>query len=175
MENKAMAYIACSVDGFIAGPGNDLSFLEKVQLEGEDYGYRAFMDTVSCLVMGRNTYDWLIQHTGWPYADKEVWVVSSRNMPPKEGVNWYHGPAEKLIPKLKNERKGNIYCDGGKLIQSLLQAGQIDSLIISVIPVLLGQGIPLFGALSSPQALHLAGTKSFSSGLVQLHYTISKP
>ncbi|MCU0373800.1 MAG: dihydrofolate reductase family protein [Chitinophagaceae bacterium] len=174
MDNKAMAYMACSVDGYIAGPGNDLSFLEKVQLEGEDYGYRAFMKNVSCLVMGRNTYDWLTQHAGWPYADKEVWVVSSRNVPQTEGARWYNGAAENLVQQLKSTQKGNIYCDGGKLIQSLLQAGQIDSLIISVIPVLLGQGIPLFGFLTSPQPLQLIEVKSFSSGLVQLHYTIGK-
>ncbi|MCL1668296.1 dihydrofolate reductase family protein [Elizabethkingia ursingii] len=172
---KLILYISYSLDGYIAQSGDDLSFLEKVQREGEDYGYNDFTATVDTVIMGRRTYDWILnQGVDFPHQDKESYIITRTERPSENGVNFYNGNLRDLIVKLKSENGKNIFCDGGaEIVNELLKEKLFDELIISVIPVLLGNGIRLFKEGIPAQDLALVSSKSFESGLMQLHYKIN--
>jgi len=172
---KLILYISCSLDGYIAQPGDDLSFLGKVQREGEDYGYNDFTSTVDTVIMGRRTYDWILnQGVDFPHQDKESYIITRTERPSENGMNFYNGNLRDLIVKLKSENGKNIFCDGGaEIVNELLKEKLFDELIISVIPVLLGNGIRLFKEGIPAQDLALVSSKSFESGLMQLHYKIN--
>jgi dihydrofolate reductase len=159
---KVILYISSSLDGFIAGPNNDLSFLDKMHLEGEDYGYTSFVNSIDTVLVGRKTYQWVIdQGYEYPHGNKMTYV--------------YDGDLKTLVAKLKTEKGRNIYCDGGaKIVNMMLQAGLIDEIILSVIPVLLGAGTSLFSTTYPKKALKLLKSQSYSSGLTQLHYRLAK-
>ncbi|OPB88976.1 dihydrofolate reductase [Elizabethkingia ursingii] len=170
-----MLYIPCFLDGYIAQPGDDLSFLGKVQREGEDYGYNDFTSTVDTVIMGRRTYDWILnQGVDFPHQDKESYIITRTERSSENGMNFYNGNLRDLIVKLKSENGKNIFCDGGaEIVNELLKEKLFDELIISVIPVLLGNGIRLFKEGIPAQDLALVSSKSFESGLMQLHYKIN--
>ncbi len=173
-SRKLILYISCSLDGFIAKPNDDLSFLEKVQVEGEDYGYYDFISTVDAVIVGRKTYDWVIgQGYEFPHKDKESYIIT-RELKPKEGnVTFYNADLKSLVAKLKSETGKNIFCDGGSAVANmLLKLKLIDEIILSVIPVILGDGIPLFEKGIPEKELELISSKSFKTGLVQLHYKV---
>jgi dihydrofolate reductase len=170
MPRKIILYIACSLDGYIATQNDDISFLQCVEKEGEDYGYTKFTETVDTLILGRKTYQKVIE-MGYNYhPDKEVYVLSQT----KNEAPFYNGDLLELVQKLKNKEGKNIYCDGGsQLIKALLGLGQIDEIIVSIIPVMLGAGIRLFAERSEElNNLELLGCTPFETGLVQLHYAI---
>ncbi len=174
MTRKLTLYIAASADGFIAAPNDDLSFLNSVELPGEDYGYNAFMATVDTVLLGRKTYD-KVRSMGvdQPHADKECYVITRT---PRENIGtttFYSGDLAALVQKLKGEPGKRIFCDGGgEIIDELLHADMIDEIIVSVIPVILGSGTPLFKPGRTQQSLKLITAQSFASGLVQLHYEV---
>jgi len=166
-----MLYIAVSVDGFIADSDGGLDFLSMVETEGEDYGYGAFMDQIDTVIMGRKTYDKILSMgVANPHADKTLYVLS-RSMSDKEGVHRFEGPVADLVSNLKATEGKSIFCDGGAdTIQQLLKENLMDTIILSIIPVLLGEGIRLFDGNYPSSRLQLIKTQSFSSGLVQLEY-----
>lgn len=176
---KLIVYIAMSLDGYIAGPGDDLSFLSAVETEGEDYGYAAFCRQVDTVIIGRKSYEKVLaMGFDYPHTDKQVYVVS-RTPRPEACTGWlqfYSEPLPQLVAQLKSREGAHIYCDGGAEIVNLLLGEQlVDELILSVVPVLLGNGVRLFGACNPVTALTLIDSKSFSSGLVQLHYQRTNP
>ncbi|MCZ4409498.1 dihydrofolate reductase family protein [Cryomorphaceae bacterium 1068] len=171
-NRKLILYISCSVDGFIAKPNDDLSFLEKVQVEGEDYGYYDFMSTVDAVIVGRKTYDWVIgQGYEFPHKDKESYIIT-REVKAKEGnVTFYNGDLMSLVEKLKSVPGKNIFCDGGSRVANMLFREKLfDEIILSIIPVILGNGTPLFEKGIPEKELELVSSESFKTGLVQLHY-----
>lgn len=170
---KSILYIAMSLDGFIAKPNDDLSFLSIVQIEGEDYGYKDFLDSVDSIVLGRKTYDWVIKQVGeLQYMDKEVFVISKSDKPKNGNTIFYSGNLPDLISKLKNSSDKNIFIDGGaQLVNNLMKLDLIDEFIISIIPIFLGKGIRLFNEGIPERQLKLVSSKSFESGLVQIHYS----
>jgi dihydrofolate reductase len=172
-ERSVILYIAMSLDGYIAAPGDDLSFLSMVEAAGEDYGYADFIDTVDTVVLGRKTYDWVMkQVTDFPHADKEAYVITRTPRPAVGNTNFYTGDVGKLIRQLKHASGKKIFIDGGaELVQALLKENLIDEYIISVIPVLLGDGIALFSRGLPKIPLALKQVKSYKTGLVQLHYS----
>lgn len=171
MQRKLIVYIACSLDGYIAAPGDDLSFLETVAQEGEDYGYGAFVETVDTIIMGRKTYDWVLKHAPFSHTDKQVFIVTRTPRASHENIFFYTGRLRPLVEQLKSQTGKHIFCDGGaEVVNALLLENLVDEFIISVIPVLLGKGIHLFKEGRSTQNLSLLSAKSFPSGLVQLHY-----
>jgi dihydrofolate reductase len=175
MQNrKLILYISCSLDGYIAKPGDDLSFLDRVQKDGEDYGYFGFVSTVDTVILGRKTFDWVMaQVDEFPHANKETYVVTRTVRPPMGKVTFYTGNIRDLVLGLKAKEGKNIYCDGGaEIVNGLLREKIFDELIISVIPVLVGEGTRLFGNGRPEQGLELISAKTFDSGLVQLHYKI---
>ncbi|HYH16202.1 MAG TPA: dihydrofolate reductase family protein [Flavisolibacter sp.] len=169
---KVIVYIACSVDGFIAKPNDDLSFLSLVEQEGEDYGYSAFIETVDTVILGRKTYDWVMKQVPvFPHADKETYVVTRTERLSTGNTQFYTGNVKALVNQLKSKPGKNIFVDGGAaLIHSLLKDQLIDEFYISLIPVLLGEGVRLFKNDFTEQTLELVAVKHFKKGLVQLHY-----
>jgi dihydrofolate reductase len=167
-------FIASSLDGYIAKPNDDLSFLKIVEREGEDYGYAAFTANIDAIILGRKTYDYVVKAIGAGHYEngaKDVYVITRTERPSVGKTIFYTGPLTDLVQHLKLENKQNIYCDGGaEIIHELLQHDLIDEFIISVIPVLLGQGTRLFKDNRPEQSLQLLKATSFESGLVQLHY-----
>ncbi len=171
---KLIIFIATSLDGYIAKPNDDLDFLKLVDKPGEDYGYTAFTATVDTILLGRKTYDWVSRHSGsshYDNGDKKVFVITRNNRPDSGNTTFYTGDFIALVKQLKREEGKNIYCDGGaEIIHQLLEDDLIDDLIISVIPVLVGNGTRLFKDNRPEQKLELIETKSYDTGLIQLHY-----
>jgi dihydrofolate reductase len=143
---------------------------------GQDYGYSEFYETVDTVIMGRKTYDWVMtQVDEFPHAGKETYIITRTPQAKINNTTFYNGDINTLIENLKSKTGRNIFIDGGaEIVHLLLQHKLIDELIISVIPILLGEGIRLFKTGFPEQKLELLETKSFKKGLVQLHYKIIK-
>lgn len=171
---KLTLYIAASLDGYIAMPGDDLSFLKLVEKEGEDYGYADFISAIDTIIVGRKTYDWVVKEIGSSYYDKgnrDVYVITRAYRAPEGRTVFYNGNLADLVTELKSGNGKDIFCDGGaEIVNELLKLNMIDELIISIIPVLTGGGIRLFKDHNPYRELELVSSKSFESGLVQNHY-----
>jgi dihydrofolate reductase len=172
MSRKVIVYIATSADGYIAKPNDDLSFLSIVQKEGEDYGYARFIDTVDTVILGRKTYDWVLtQVQEFPHADKETFVITRTARPALGKTVFYTGKLNDLILGLKTKEGSTIFIDGGaEIVNELLRDHLIDEFILSIIPILVGQGIKLFKDGRPEQKLELISSKQFELGVVQLHF-----
>jgi len=172
-------FIACSLDGHIADRDGAIGWLEPYANAGEDHGYERFMDSVDGLVIGRKTYETALGFPQWPYA-KPVFVMSrtlSRDDVPealRDGVEMYAGSPAELLAALAEQGMEALYVDGGQLIQSFLDEGLIDELIVTRVPILLGGGPLLFGSMDSATELEHVETKSFASGLVQSRYAVRR-
>ena len=175
---KISLFIAISLDGYIAKPNNDLSFLKIVEKEGEDYGYAKFTSAIDTLIVGRKTYDYVLKEIGSSHYDngeRDIYVITRTPKPSKGRVTFYTGDIAELVKKLKSENGKDIYCDGGaEVINELLKLDLIDEYIISIIPILLGNGTRLFKDERPEQLLELISSKSFDTGLMQLHYKRKK-
>ncbi|QYO76047.1 dihydrofolate reductase family protein [Devosia salina] len=176
---KGHVFIGASVDGFIARQGGDISWLTQFSNLGEDHGYDAHMARVDGIIMGRGTFEAVKDIEPWFY-EKTVLVLSrtlaSSDVPRSlrsrvEIVN--ASPNEAMMIAEERGWRG-VYIDGGAVIQSFLRAGLIEDMIISRVPVLIGQGLPLFGALDADVGLEHLGTTIFPSGLVQSHYRVKR-
>ena len=171
MSRKLILYIATSLDGYIAKPNDDLDFLNIVQKEGEDYGYSAFISTVDTVIVGRKTYDWVLKQTDFPHADKNTYIITRTERTSVGRTTFYTGNLKELVSQLKSEKGETIFCDGGaEIVNELLNDQLIDEWIISVIPILVGNGTRLFKDGRSEQQLELISIQSYDTGLVQLHY-----
>lgn len=162
-----------SLDGFIATKENDLQFLSLVEQEGEDYGYNHFSETVDTVIIGRKTYEKVLEMGyEYPHTDKDVYIITRTARPSVGTFQFYNGELAKLVNDLKNKPGKNIYCDGGaEIVNELIKSDCIDEYILSVIPILLGDGIRLFKGEVPTQHLKLLSSKQFDKGLVQLHYS----
>lgn len=167
-------FIGASVDGFIARPNGNLDFLPEGG--GEAHGYDEFMASVDSIVIGRKTFETVLAYPIWPYGDKRVVVLSSRpvDFSSVRGgiVEQMAGPAPKIVAKLASTGANHAYIDGGITIQGFLRAGLIQRLIITRVPVLIGDGIPLFGALPHDVRLRHVATQHYPSGLVKSEYHV---
>jgi dihydrofolate reductase len=174
MQMTVSVFVGISVDGFMARPDGALDFLPPGG--GEPHGYEEFMASVDALVIGRKTFETVLAFPEWPYGDKRVIVLSSRP-PDLSAVRGGHvehmagSPAE-IIAKLAASGVRHIYVDGGITIQRFLRAGLINRLIVTRVPVLIGEGIPLFGSLPGDVRLRHVATRSYPSGLVQTEYQV---
>ena len=176
MNRKAILYIAASVDGYIAKPGDNLDFLHLVAREGEDYGYARFYEQIDTVILGKRTYDWVMaQVNEFPHQGKETYVLTREKLNPIGTVQFYSGDLSDLISTLKSKSGKHIFVDGGaQTVHRFLKEGLLDEIIISFIPILLGEGIRLFQEGFSEQKLKLIESKNYPSGLVQVHYQIKK-
>ena len=145
-----IVYIATSLDGFIARKDGGLDWLPSPDASSESASdFDTFLASVDALVMGRNTYDMVQSFGVWPYGDKPVFVLSHRpvDLPADSAarVDCISGTPDKIVADLAGRGLQNLYIDGGETIQAFLRAGEIHRLIVTRIPVLLGEGISLFG------------------------------
>jgi dihydrofolate reductase len=171
---KASVFVGTSLDGFIARANGALDFLPAGG--GEPHGYDEFMATVDALVIGRKTFETVLAFDAWPYGEKPVFVLSTHELapaPPAAVVEHLSGNPAEIVSELAARGIGHIYVDGGITIQRFLQAGLIQRLIITRVPVLIGEGIPLFGALQSDITLKHIATRQYQSGLVQSEYEVA--
>lgn len=173
-KRKVILYISMSIDGFIASKDDDLSWLSVVKKDGEDYGYSDFCKQVDTYIVGRKTYEIVLKLTGGIFPQSEqfnCFVITRKERKNINGITFYNDNIETLINQLKNEEGKDIYCDGGaEIVKLLMNKNLIDEYIISVIPIVLGDGIPLFKGGIPEIKLLAKPSKHYKSGLVQLHY-----
>jgi dihydrofolate reductase len=171
---KISVFIGTSVDGFIARAGGELDFLPEGG--GESHGYTEFMASVDALVIGRNTYEIVLAFPEWPYGEKRVVVLSSKPLDfsgVRGGkVDQMSGAPTEIASKLAASGVQHVYVDGGITVQGFLREGLVDRMIITRVPVLIGQGIPLFGALPRDVRLRQVATQAYASGLVKTEYEV---
>ncbi len=171
----ASVFVGTSVDGFIARPNGDLDFLPEGG--GEPHGYIEFIASVDAIVIGRKTFEKVLTFAAWPYGDKRVVVLSSRplDLSVVRGgvVEQMAGPPAEIVAQLAARAVQHLYIDGGITIQGFLRAGVIQRLIITRVPVLIGEGVPLFGALPRDIRLRHVATRPYPSGLVQSEYLVA--
>jgi len=171
---RASVFVGTSVDGFIARGNGGLDFLPPGG--GEPHGYDEFIATVDALVIGRNTFETVLKFPSWPYGEKPVFVLSTRALAPAPGgaiVERMEGEPAEIVTRLSARGMGHVYVDGGITIQRFLRAGLIQRLIITRVPVLIGEGIPLFGVVPSDIPLKHVATRQYASGLVRSEYEIA--
>lgn len=175
------AFLAVSVDGFIAREDGSVDWLNEINAAmppGEDGGYGDFIATVDAIVMGRHTFATALTFGAWPYGTMPVHVLSRRGtMIPAAlaGTVTTSGEAPAtLVSRLGAAGHRRLYVDGGATVRSFLEAGLIDDLTLTTIPVILGQGIPLFGAALPEVALELGAVRELPLGLVQVRYRVRR-
>lgn len=175
---KIAAFIAVSLDGYIAREDGDLDWLPGPgdEIGSEDYGYKEFFDSVDLLVMGHKTFEKALTFGSWGYGEKPVFVLSSQPIDIPETlrpvVKWRSSSPIELKREFGQMNLRGVYVDGGKTIQRFLVDGLLDELTVSWIPILIGQGIPLFGRLEKDVRLKLVESRSFDNGIVQSRYEI---
>lgn len=178
MGIRFSVFIATSLDGYIARKDGRLDWLPGSDggAMGEDHGYEDFFASVDTLVMGRNTYETVLGFKEWPYRGKRV-IVLSRGYPNSlkplaDGVEGISAAPRDLAHQLEASGASHVYVDGGKTIQGFLDAGLIHDMTITRVPVLIGEGIPLFGPLARDIRLVHQETRAWGSGLAQGRYTV---
>ena len=167
-------YIAASIDGYIAKKDGGLDWLNEVPNPDEsDFGFKDFMESIDAIIMGRNTFEIVLSFGEWPYI-KPVFVLSNtlqaipENL--KDKAEILTGSPASIIKEMNSRKYFNLYIDGGKTIQEFLKHDLIDELIITRIPILLGEGIPLFDLLTKEQKYEHIKTDIFNNSLVKSHY-----
>lgn len=165
-------YIAMSIDGFIARRDGSIDWLEYGHTGDEDYGFKAFFSSIDTLILGRKTYEVVSSFAEWPYSGKRVIVLSNSLRSVREEAEVFCGPLEMLVSKLRSEGVEHVWIDGGVTVSQFLGAGLVDRMTISVLPIILGSGIPLFSQTENELICRLTSSKSYPSGLIQLRYDI---
>lgn len=167
-EPNVKLFIASSLDGFIARTDGSVDWL----FTDDDYGYAEFYETVDVLVMGRKTYDQVLGFGEWPYQGKDCYVFTHRGLRGQPGrVYAVSGEPARVLEQIRERARKGIWLVGGAdLVTGFRSRQLIDEYILSIHPILLGEGIPLFANSAFGEKLALVTSKSYSSGLVQLHY-----
>ena len=174
---RVRVYLGCSLDGCIAGPDNDLSFLHAPGPVGAPpadpgaLGYPAFMAQVGAMLMGRTTFDVVAaMDVPWPYGDTPVLVATTRPLggaaPTVRAVTGDIGALVALARAPAGD--GDVYLDGGALVRQALAAGLVDELCLTILPIVLGRGVRLFDGLEQPTPLEFTGHHRSEQGMVQL-------
>jgi dihydrofolate reductase len=168
-------FVGTSLDGFIARLDGSFDFLPPGG--GEPHGYDEFIASVDAIVIGRKTFETVLTLGPWPYGKKRVVVLSSRpvDLSVVSGgvVEQMAGPPAQIVARLAATGAQNLYIDGGITIQEFLRAGLVQRIVITRVPVLIGQGIPLFGSLPGDIRLRHVATRQYPSGLVNSEYMIA--
>jgi len=173
---KASVFVGTSLDGYLARLDGTLDFLHPPGSEPEPHGYEEFFASVDALVMGRKTFETVLGFAAWPFGLKPVFVLSSAPLAPAPAgavVERMSGPPADILAVLAARGFGHVYVDGGDTIQRFLASGSIHRLVVTRVPVLIGNGIPLFGRLPRDLVLRHVATRTFASGLVQSEYVVT--
>ena len=170
---RVSVFVGASVDGFIARPDGGLDWLPEGG--GEPHGYDEFMASVDTIVIGRKTFETVLTFEDWPYGGKRVVVLSRRPLDlaaAKGAAEQMAGPPAEIVSRLAASGAHHLYVDGGITIQGFLRAGLVQRLVITRVPVLIGEGIPLFGSVPRDIRLRHVMTRHYPSGLVQSEYDV---
>ena len=170
---KLSVFVGTSLDGFIARRNGDYDFLPTDG--GEPHGYDEFIASVDTILIGRNTFEVVLKLPRWPYGDKRVVVLSHRPLDLSKTAGraeQMSGTAPQVVKQLTASGAQHVYVDGGITVQEFLRAGLIHQITITRVPVLIGDGIPLFGALRHDMKLRHLGTRQYKSGLVTSEYEV---
>jgi dihydrofolate reductase len=164
------AFLGMSLDGFIAGPHDELDWLERGGGPPEDHGFAAFFSSVDALLVGRRTWDVVSRFETWPYAEKRVFVLTRRPAAGRHGERFLSGAPAEVVSRLAEAGVVRVYVDGGRVVSQFMAAGLLDELTVSVLPVIIGTGIRLFEDAGPERWLSLESSRVFASGMVQLRY-----
>jgi dihydrofolate reductase len=163
-------YIAVSLDGCIARSDGRIDWLDSMQIPGEDYGYAAFMAAVDTIVIGRATYEQVLAFPAWPFAGRRAVVLTHRALEAHHGEAAHAGPLRPLLRSLADDGARRVYLDGGQAIRQGLREDVVDELTLSTVPLVLGDGRPLFERELPASQWALVSSRAFRTGLVQSHY-----
>jgi dihydrofolate reductase len=173
-DGRITCYIAASVDGFIADADGGVAWLDA--FDGDPGGaadYESFFASVDCLAIGSTTYEQILGFGEWPYGDRPTYVFTGRQLPrATDAVEFVDGPVSTVAAELEARHEHVWLVGGGRLIRSFLREGRIDELRLHVAPILLGDGVPLFGAGGDRRDLELTGTRRYDGGIVELRYDV---
>ena len=168
---KISIYIAASIDGYIARKDNSLDWMDRVGGYDEDYGFKKFLDSIDSLIIGRKTYE-VATTVSDPYPGKKVVVLSNSLGSVRDGMELYQGDLAQLVTRLHRQGSRHIWIDGGVTISQFLASQMVDEMTLSIIPILLGDGLPLFNVIGKEIPCCLISSRGYESGLVQIHYEI---
>jgi dihydrofolate reductase len=174
---KLILYIAMSLDGKIAGPQDDVKWLEELpNPDKSDYGYHDFVKSVDTTIMGNTTYQWISrQPIPFPYPDTKNYVLTRSEQESNDEVTFLSKDIPGFIEQLKQKEGKNIWLiGGGGVNQVCLDAGLIDEMRVFVMPVILGEGVPLFAEGYERSGVRLISSTTYSSGVVELVYALDK-
>ena len=164
-------FIATSIDGYIARSDGSIDWLPSPEANEEDSGYSNFYNSIDALVMGSTTYKQVLGFGDWPYPDKVSYVLTSRNLSTtRTDVLFIKGGVEEVLKNVKEKEYKRVWLmGGGNVASSFIDRGLVDEYIISIVPIILGSGVSLYHSVSELK-LNFMSTKSYSSGVVELHY-----
>ena len=171
MDARFSVFIASSLDGYIARADGSIDWLSIVHPVDEAHGYEAFMSGVDTIVIGRRTYETVLEYETWPYFGKRVIVMTHLPAKAHHAEEFYSGSAIELANGLT---AGRVYVDGGNVVSQFFAAGLIDDVTISLIPIVLGNGIRLFSGGEGEHRLELESSRSWPSGMVQMRYRVRR-
>lgn len=182
-DSRVTIHMAASLDGFVARKDGRVDWLETSDEfaggESMDPGFvEAFLRTIDCYVMGSRTYEAALrfeaQGLGWAYGDKPTFVLTSRELPrTRDSVEFYSGDLAQLVNRRLRPRFRSIWLAGGGVVSAeCLRLGLADEVRYSILPILIGDGIPFFDRLDRDVALHLAEVKAWKNGMVELRYEV---
>jgi dihydrofolate reductase len=164
---RVSVFVGVSIDGFIAEEDGGLEFLKP--FEGEEHGYEEFFKSIDALVVGRLTYETVLGFV-WPWEGRRVVVLTHRPIQARHGETKYQGALAPLFKRLEADGIGHVYLDGGMAIRQGLEEDLVDDMTISIVPVTIGAGRPLFGGRLHTTAWSMTDMRQFPSGLVQVRY-----
>ena len=169
---EVVYYVACSVDGYIASAEGGLEWLAPFEASSEDYGYADFYASIEAVVLGSRTYEQALTFGHWPYSGKPAWVFSKRDLAlaPDDVIVTDRTPAEVVSELEERGIRRAWLVGGGELAGAFRAAGLITEYVVSVIPAILGSGVPLFGASGPEERLRLVDVTPYADGVVQLRY-----
>ncbi|MCC3859851.1 dihydrofolate reductase family protein [Pseudemcibacter aquimaris] len=173
-------YLGCSLDGFIARKDGAVDFLDAVDPapDDEDYGWEDYIGGIDGLIMGRNSYDMVLGYGQWIYGDRKVMVLTTRDIEIPDFVEGeiipFEGKPEEAVQCMNEMGCQNLYIDGGKVVQDFINDGQVDELIITMVPIIIGEGIPLFANINVEKRLDLKNVTKYDNGLLTVHYNLKK-
>ncbi|MBA3237146.1 MAG: dihydrofolate reductase [Parachlamydiaceae bacterium] len=167
---KITIYIATSIDGYIARQDGSLDWLDRVGGFDDDYGFQKLLDSIDAVILGRNTYEIAATVQDWPYKGKRIIVLSNTLKTVRSEAELFQGDLTQLVNNLHADGIKHVWIDGGVTVSQFLNLQMVDSMTLSVIPVILGSGMPLFSAIGKELSCSLSSSQSYPSGLVQLNY-----
>jgi dihydrofolate reductase len=174
IRSTVTLHVVSSLDGFIASKDNSVSWMDSsgdVYERGVTDDGAEVLQSIDCYVLGSRTYEHALQ-LGWPYGETPTVVITSRELPStRQSVEFYSGDLRKLVDEILAARYGNIWLVGGAMLcQSFLRLGLADEIRLMIAPVILGDGLRLFGDSSTEQKWQLKNVVAYRNGYVELSY-----